>query len=183
MALAALRSSSVAEFATRGEPASRAELKDAEHRLGVLLPSDYAKFMLEGNGGTPTLTDFDVGPDIVGSVREFVQLDELRHAPEWADSVDEGLIAIAEDDFGNYVLLDCRGGRRAGVEFHHETREVTRLADSFTGFLELLREPSSDAVGLEGAEISIAPGFADELKAARQAPPDRMPPSASIEPS
>lgn len=102
----------------RLSPGPRVEDSDVEafeRRLGQALPDGYRNFLLTTNGGEPE-PNFIPHPDgNVGSLRWFLSLrrgDEYDIEANLTHGVPlpSGLLAIAEDDFGNPYCLDLLEG-------------------------------------------------------------------------
>jgi cell wall assembly regulator SMI1 len=147
--------------ANRFGPLTETRLAKLERKLKYRLPDDYRLFLLEHNGGRPTLSCFTVGEDGEGSIVEwfFAIHDGPYEEPEdWdragrelppyfgqplegvlkdfrSEHSAKGLLPVARDPGGNLICLGI-SGKRAGVWWYdHETEQFSKLADSFTAFL------------------------------------------------
>lgn len=151
---------------TEASPASKNEIEALEKALGVRLPDEFENFLLAHNGARPESNMFLVGSDNDSGVRKFVPCSEIVEQMKFIDNVSFKMIPIAEDDCGNYVLLNLDDGGRIYFWDHEEPYEQIELAPGMNAFLELL-EPDSNSVQLkEGQVISawVDPEFLKELK-------------------
>ena len=142
---------------------SETTLKEFELRLSIKLPQDYSDFMLEHNGGYPAkgwVFDFvETGLERLTSsiVSEFYNVnapDKKQYndiAVRYIDLVNDtlippSLIPIADDVFGNPILLSVSGDDYGHVYFaNHELEDtetrymvMSPIADSFTEFIDML---------------------------------------------
>lgn len=129
-----------------------------ERSRGIQLPPSYRDFLLVSNGGVPKLTRFPVAGrpnDPIESVQVFCGLGvrwpttELSYALDlYRGAIPEGVVPFAVQDGGSFICFDLRNGYEQVVFWDHrhfwstgEWRELDlyHVADSFEGFLELLR--------------------------------------------
>lgn len=129
-----------------------------ERQRAIVLPEDYKRFLIETNGGIPVVSLFPVkGREYspFDNVQAFLGIgvpiptSELAYAYDlYAGGLPFGIVPIANQDEGNYVCLDLRGGKEKIVfwDKRHfwstgEWREqdLYAVADSFDQFLTLLR--------------------------------------------
>lgn len=129
----------------------------AEKRLRVKLPADYKRFIRTTNGGRPTPDSFLVGDRGaalvailygVGPERSPGDLEyEQGEATQW-DPLPPGCVAIGHDPGGNTLLLSTLGAAaghvlfwdRNGLWVREDGQNTFPVADSFTTFVESLRE-------------------------------------------
>ncbi|MDR2492647.1 MAG: SMI1/KNR4 family protein [Coriobacteriales bacterium] len=152
-----------------GEKLSEKDIAEFEEQFGIKLPSDYKAFMLENNGGTPegewAFDFFEAvreeesdsvirGFDIL-YINETMEDDDLKvgyTALLESGQIPDTLMPIAEDPYGNIVLLVVRGEHYGSVLFgNHELEEpetghivTSFIAGSFTEFLEACHELEFD---------------------------------------
>jgi hypothetical protein len=144
-----------------GRRISERELKHFEARLGATLPEDYASFLLQFNGGEPTPKWFVIrGSDEGSSVDLFFSLggssdvdleQEIRIYKGETARIPPQTIPVAQDPFGNLILVSLKGSDRGSVYFwdHEEEPDpnediveyenVYLLANSFDEFLGRLK--------------------------------------------
>lgn len=121
-----------------------------ESLIGLPLPDDYRRFLLENNGGSPTPDAIDVN-GIQGSetdVRVFfgINRDIEAHDIEWrmhimSDRIGRRLLPIACDSGNNVFFLSLSGHDRDSVYYHDfwgpgADDELHLVATSFRSFLE-----------------------------------------------
>ena len=135
--------------------ASTEEVSEMEARAGFSLPSDYAQFLLEWNGGKPDVGEFEfltfIGHKQASAVRAFPSLDRSDHYYSAHRNLDmlhgrlpRSTIPIAEDDLGNVILLELRETGRGNIYFwDHECEgdedpyaSLSIIAPSFTEFVK-----------------------------------------------
>ncbi len=135
-------------------PFRSADLDSLEERIGFALPADYKRFLASHNGATLQTNVFSVSASNDSGVNSFIPLDELekerRHIEE---EVPKSAIPVAWAEGGNYVVLDVRQG--GGVFFwdHESPTPLTRLADSFDAFLEMLQPFDVNSVELKPGQV------------------------------
>lgn len=128
-----------------------------EQSLGARLPTDYRHFLVTVNGGWAT-TDFHHPPSADGDFGIDclwgVGVDDENRSLEKALGVFQGryppeFLPFGEDPGGNLVLIQLRGDDVGSIHFwdHEEEadedkparyRNLTRISDSFTAYLEEL---------------------------------------------
>lgn len=138
-------------------PADPARVAALEASLGVPLPDDYRQFLLAHNGGRPKPAKFvfarRTGPYTDSLVDWFLALYDGEHSNletvrGWLRGrIPPGLLPIAIDPFGNFVLLGLAGaaGGAAGKVYFWDHEEepaqqpdwsnIDLVADSFDAFL------------------------------------------------
>lgn len=132
--------------------ATDSQISGLERLIGRTLPSDYRHFLAEVNGGRPSPCDFE-GPNGDGSlVNWFFTLNQekpLDFIPNVItvlnDRIPPGLLPIADDPFGNIVLLDVGAKSVGSIYFwEHENENfdgdawwdnISYIAPSFTDFV------------------------------------------------
>ncbi len=141
-----------------GPRLSESTLQAVEQELGVRLPEDYRKFMLEFNGGRPVPEDsFDVQQcDQLSGVERFSPIDEsdangvLATRKIMDGRLPPDTLAIADAPCGDLILLTINGHDVGSVFFwDHEDELISggpplyanahRIADSFSEFFRSLR--------------------------------------------
>jgi hypothetical protein len=145
-------------FDETGPSVSLEDLQALERRYSIALTEDYAQFLVETNGGQPSLTAFDV-PDWPGKRADVHYLFELgtgKYGLEYwieflRDDLPEGMIPIAVDLGGNFICLELQDPYRGDVYYwdsspdHGLTEDDDTLflvAESFREFLsKLYRSP------------------------------------------
>jgi len=111
---------------------SREEIARFEGRHGIVLPEDYARFLLKSNGGRPVPDGFAVpGWPHVNSVLHhfhglhdgnYYKLDE--ECARYSDRIPKDLMPIAADAVGNVICLGILGKRRGKIYFWDHEEEL-----------------------------------------------------------
>ena len=149
-----------------GPRVDQAAVQELEAYLGVSLPDDYARFLLEVNGGrtSKSFRVFDIcthrrpNSTILNSMNSLAEPDEsrdLRTAREASHWLPPEVLPIGYDDGGGNLVLGIEGEHKGEVWFldgvnrrpgesnprvtWFDRRDVCRVAMSFTSFLEMLR--------------------------------------------
>ena len=136
------------------------DLSNLENALGMELPTDYKKFLLENNGGyvpeflcTPNFTEVDLVTrkeyTQSSNVDKFYSLSEIEE--EISDNMEDPVfslayIPIAYDSCGNIILLDTKKDEAYGYIFfaNHERYDengfyaITKISCSFNEFIQTL---------------------------------------------
>lgn len=131
------------------KPISSAEIEALETRLKMKLPLDYFRFLTEHNGGIPEPNKFNIAIDTdKDHVTLFFGLspgddyDLIENQRTCRNQIPAGFLCIAEDPGGNQIVLDCSAENAGAVYFMdheaHTGKNLTKIADSFTAFLESL---------------------------------------------
>lgn len=135
-----------------------AELAAFEELIQWKLPEDYKSFLKGESGGRPKLNviRFTVkdGKSQDSTIHYFYGLHDgrignlSRYFHRYKERIPVGYLPIATDPFGNLMLLKVTGQTRGRVCFwDHEQEEdiptlknVFKIADSFSGFVEKLED-------------------------------------------
>lgn len=113
------------------------ELANAERQLGATLPTEYKDFLLAHNGGYPDpgSFSFDDGKE-EGHISWFLAIHDgeisnlLLTAEIIKGRIPKDMLAIAYDDFGNWILLGMSGPRLGKIFFwDHDQEEANAGAD------------------------------------------------------
>ena len=114
-----------------------------EQTFSVKLPMAYRNFLLEHNGGVPDKIYFlKNGADVV--LNEFLPLKYSNLSVEnYLNDFHfnhQNFIPIAEDAFGNLILLKCNTEKGIIYFWNHESTSVKHVTDSFEYFVENLQK-------------------------------------------
>jgi hypothetical protein len=157
------------EFLTRidrkSPPAPEEQIARLEAVLGVALPEDYRRFLVQCNGGfvgsmlwfrapTPEGKSADAGVHHIGGFREesHFSLEEARdtYQSDQPPRIPHELLWVMDDPFGNAICLGISGPYRGRVYFWDHEQEpdpedwygnvetagnLQLLANSFTDFV------------------------------------------------
>ena len=127
-------------------PASIYEIEAFEEEvLNVRLPEEYKLFVQRYNGAKPESNVFEINATNESGVNQFIPLANLQEQrAQVVGRLAKKYLPIAWAEGGNYVCLNLDDG---SVSFwdHEDSAEPTRLAGSFSDFLDVLRpfDPSS----------------------------------------
>ncbi|MDB5692565.1 MAG: hypothetical protein JWO81_1628 [Alphaproteobacteria bacterium] len=137
-----------------GRRLNEADLTAAEARLCRQIPSAYRRFLLGQNGGRPSVSDFEFGPDREpANVKSFVGLDLKEESftlpyvfAMFGCRLPKDFFPIARDAGGNLIGIIDRG-ERCGliVYWDHEdagddSDKLPEIARDFDEFLKSLNE-------------------------------------------
>jgi SMI1 / KNR4 family (SUKH-1) len=143
----------------RGRAVSESEIAALEARIGIALPEDYRRFLLEVNGGRPTPENAEVSQLVITGLLSLGAEHESRDiekCAEWAKEslphpdlmligyADGALILLAHDGphRGEVWSKDTADPRPSGANprvLWHDRRDMEKLADSFEQFMRELR--------------------------------------------
>lgn len=150
-------------FSTSGGLATAADINKFESIIGFKLPCEYESFLLNVNGGKPSLNKFFYkdknGPYTDSVLRSMFTLDDndscslITYYDIYTNSgrIPNHIIPIGDDFGGNVVCISLGGSDRGNIYFwDHENEayddEVASydnlhlLALSFSEFLDALQE-------------------------------------------
>lgn len=134
------------------------DVKDFETKIGLVLPEDYKKFLVEKNGGVPKKSK--INTDLLGTkvVQQFYAIKNpaknytLSYLLEiYSGRIPDRMLPIADDPAGNLYLCQLQPGDTCGKIYfwnHEEEADgepqpyfdnIIHVADSFSDFLSLLR--------------------------------------------
>ena len=86
------------------------DVEDFERSYRVAFPSDYREFLAKYNGGETLDTEFHI-KRVEADVEHFFGIGDVKYSvhnedlPEW---LERGVFPIAEDSFGNYIVMDIK---------------------------------------------------------------------------
>lgn len=132
-------------------------LDSIEEFWGFGLPNDYKKFLLSYNGGIPENASFNFKGSEDGSAIDsfygFVRGSDniLNVARDVGDRYPSTMLPIADDVYGNRILITVKGSDRGKIYFwDHEMESyegeepdhsnLTLIANSFDEFFNSLHE-------------------------------------------
>jgi hypothetical protein len=140
-----------------GPRLSESDISNLEMRLGMALPEQYRRFLLDFNGGTPTPDTVDIEglPGASADVQVFFGIGRPVESSglEWnmatlAERLKEGLLPIASDSGGSVFCLSLQGRNRGAVlycdlqsvfvDFESDPK-LYPVASDFEAFLKRLR--------------------------------------------
>lgn len=109
--------------------------------IGVKFDESYVDFILKNNGGRPEKNLILLGDGAEYILNKFLSFNEtdkenIYKAKKRVEEDDVSLIPFASDPAGDYF---CFLSGRIYL-YDHETGGAKEIADSFTDFLEMLRE-------------------------------------------
>lgn len=135
------------------------DISRVEKQLGVVLPDDYRKFLLQHNGGRPKLKVFPIYGDLADDqallehfycISDGDEYDLARNEISLRGRLPKDMLAIGEDPGGNYICISLSNkdfGRIYYWDHEGELENITTgqsnlyfVANSFGELLELLHE-------------------------------------------
>lgn len=116
----------------------------------------------------PGANEFDVGSTNGSGVVAFYGAAEVQATRlELAHRLPRHLIPVADAEGGNYVCLGASTEYSEVFFWDHETEEETRITNTFTDFLRLLRPFDPNSVELKPSQVVAAwidPALLEEEK-------------------
>lgn len=144
------------------EKTSPEKINALERELNVSLPVPYREFLLSHNGGVPERKLFSskgYGDSLLKEFHGIFKNDAIRdiqsNLETFRQSLAKNLIPICCDQLGNQILLGIRRKYKGKIYFWwhegpEETDSIFPVAESFTKFLESLKDlPEEKAGNLE----------------------------------
>jgi hypothetical protein len=124
------------EFVDSEQPVTKERIKDIERVVGVELPEQYKKFLLEHNGGSPRSPEFifrrEGEEPQEGIVAWFLAIHDgphenfLKFFKMFQGRIPNDTVSIARDPGGELILLGIRGPLHGKVFFWTSELETTR---------------------------------------------------------
>jgi hypothetical protein len=150
-----------------GKPASEETIVAIEKVLGCLLSESVRRFLAVHDGAKPESNSCKVTEKCSFAVRRFIPAADVLLYRKYIDDLPEKAYPVAEDDCGNFVIVD--EGKNGAVYFwDHEVRgDPIELASSFGGFLDLLSPFDASTIQLEPTLVKrvwLDPEFLKRLK-------------------
>ena len=132
------------------------DVTEFERSYRVDFPSDYEEFLVKYNWGPTPKTDFRVGridSDVraflgIGNVKDSVHNEDL---PEW---LERGVFPIAEDSFGNYIVMDIK--KAPGTVYFADHEEGFSMTPLTAAFKDFIKRCHSEKVNLADVTKPIA---------------------------
>lgn len=146
-------------FSERAPETNELAVARLERELSVRFPDDYRSFLLTVNGGRPSPSHLrfeHAGETDIFHVHFFfgvadpeVSCDLKWNAELTRETRDPAILPIASDDYGCRFYLTISGPRSGEVLFGDLPQDgivrYSRVADSFSGFLEMLAAYPSES--------------------------------------
>ena len=125
--------------------------------LGLRLPEDYRRYLLNTNGGKPEKNLFPIpgqGDDAVNRFFSLISKNKEETIPyqlnNYKNRMPSEMLPIGNDAGGNVITLSMKGKNRGSIFFWDHDKEsdeepqpyyenLTLIADSFSLFLENLK--------------------------------------------
>ena len=133
---------------------SDAQLSALEQRIGVVLPADYRRFILQFNGGyfaDPLITPVGQGCPTecldslfgIGASHPTAELGRERDIGLFDDNDPPIIVPIGSTAVGGLIILDTAPGEEQGsICLKQAFGDFFYLTDSIEGFFGLLRDSS-----------------------------------------
>lgn len=133
------------------------EISITEKLYGFEFPVDYKQFLLKYNGGYTPKTKFKIN-GISADIEGFfgvgnVQLNYSQISMDFMKNfIKEGLVPIAKDSFGNYIVMGICGDLESKIFFwDHELSKKNLLTKDFFTFIhkcksELMNEAAKKSI-------------------------------------
>ncbi len=165
----------------REEPIDQARLATLELALGATLPTQYRRYLLTTNGARPKHRIVDTGDDFDADFHTALGLDDGEYYRQldknWLtlrERMPDTLLPFGGDSGGNECCIAVKGERRGTIYFwDHELEgeeqpyweNITKVSDSFAGFLQCLRDSTDEELGYSPPMLLIHHGDLEGLKA------------------
>lgn len=140
------------------------ELSILEKKIGISLPEDYRKYLINNNGA-----EFERDVFLINEIEGESRIHHMRgilYEPQYASlfnyykiynqTLNEKFLSIAEDAFGNQILLKLKDPDRGAIYFwdhevHFKSIEeiLIKLSNSFTDFVNSLTQNETQEEFLE----------------------------------
>ena len=122
-------------------PEDQAAIEQFQTATNITLPEDYSEFLRHANGGEGFVGE--AAYVILWPIEEIQELNEAYEVEEFAP----GLILFGSSGGGEAYASDLRDGEMSVVQVPFvgmELELVERIADSFSGFLDVLYRERDD---------------------------------------
>jgi cell wall assembly regulator SMI1 len=131
-------------------PFTRETIQHIERIFEVKFPEDYVMTILKYHGGSPEPNVYDFEGRVEAVFGYLLSYDPksinyiVKIYSNISDRLEQGIIPIADDPFGNYICLDFRGKEPRIVFWDHEVaryapnRALAFICENFTDLLHSL---------------------------------------------
>lgn len=125
------------------------EVSCFEKKIGFNLPEQYRTFLLRYNGGDTPETTFRCNRKS-SDVRAFYGVGNARYnfneIPFLKDFLDDNYLPIAEDSYGNYIVIGLADDLMGKIYFcNHEQQMKTKLlTENFADFVKACKSKQFD---------------------------------------
>ena len=125
------------------------QIREIEERLSFTIPEKYFQFLSKYNGGIPEFSSFIITGEndqsqvlVFYGIKKGATYDLLNASRSWKKYLPTAFLPIASDAGGNQIVLDCNPENAGAIYFMdheaHPGKNLTKIADSFTAFVESL---------------------------------------------
>ena len=157
------------------------DVAEFERSYQITFPPDYQEFLVKYNGGETPDTSFYFSRKLESDVRYFYGIGDVKYSVHNAvyaidfdlpDMLEKGLFPIAEDSFGNTVLMDVKEHPGTVYFYDHEAWEenerLQKMTDSFKAFAKRCKSDKIDFYQAtkpiaQREEELIARGYGDNI--------------------
>jgi len=139
------------------------DVAEFERSYNVQFPPDYQEFLVKYNGGITPSTHFYFSSRLNSNVRYFYGIGNVEYSihnavysPDFdlPDMLEKGLFPIAEDSFGDTILMDIRDNPGTVFFADHEEEDeeeegmpkLRKLTDTFGAFVKKCKSDKFDIV-------------------------------------
>ena len=136
----------------KGGAVSESDIAALEEFLGTGLPAGLKSFLAEHDGAQPETNIFRINDTNDSGVNRFIPTRQFLSEREKIDDLSPRAFPIAWAEGGNYVIIDVEDGESVYF-WDHETAELTKLSDAFSGFLNLLQPFNVDDIELKPGQV------------------------------
>lgn len=150
-----------------GRQAAESDISALEAVIGQPLNGQFRSFIAAHNGAVPEENSFPVD-DVahMGGVNEFIAVEDIISKRIYLDDIAPRAYPVAVSAGGNYVILDEDQGGAVFFWDHEVEGGVSKLADSFGAFLDMIEPFDASAIKLDRGQVKrawIDPDFLKQL--------------------
>lgn len=142
------------------------KIENMEVKYNIKFPYQYKEFLCKYNGGYTPRTKFKVGK-ISSDIRGFYGVGNVKLALDTGELqlwIKEGVLPIASDSFGNYIVIGLDNDINGKIFFcdHEKGNKMEYIAENLKSFIQHCRreeiDPASKLSIKEREEALIARG-------------------------
>lgn len=150
-----------------GTVASEQAKASLTSRLGCRLSSSFADFISTMDGAEPETNIFKISDSLESGVNRFIPVAEIEQERAQIENIPDKAYPVAWAEGGNYVFIN--EDKNGAVFFwdHEAPETLTKLADNFGAFLDLLEPFDVKKVKLKPGQVKrawIDPDFLKRIK-------------------
>lgn len=152
---------------TKGRPAKQSDIAALEEEIGVSIDPFFLEFAAANDGAEPATNIFKIGSANESGVNAFIPIKEISKEIVRTEYLPKTAFPVAWAEGGNYVFINQEENGAVYFWDHEQPENITKLADNFRSFLDLLQPFDISTIKLKLDQVKkawIDPDFLKSLQ-------------------